>query len=66
VTIPSDTLPTNLHLGLGDSEPALNGLEKTYEVRSQWLNMLKVEKIYDPLRSDSRFIALLNKVGLDK
>jgi hypothetical protein len=52
--------------GLGDSEQALNGLEKTYEVRSQWLNMLKVDKIYDSLRSDLRFIALLNKVGLDK
>jgi hypothetical protein len=55
-----------IHRGLGDKERALDGLEKAYEARSQWMVGLKVEKVYDPLRSESRFIELLKKVGLDK
>jgi len=55
-----------IYLALGDKDRALAGLEKTYEVRSQWLFLLKVDKIFDPLRSEPRFIALLKKVGLDK
>jgi adenylate cyclase len=55
-----------IYLGLGDKPRALEGLEKAFEVRSQWLLMLKVDKMYDPLRSEPRFIALLKKVGLDK
>jgi hypothetical protein len=55
-----------IYLGLGDKERALDGLEKAYEARSVWLVYLKEDKVYDPLRSEPRFIALLKKVGLDK
>jgi adenylate cyclase len=55
-----------IYLGLGDKELALEGLEKAYEVRSQWLTQLKVDRVFDPLRSDPRFIELLRKVHLDK
>jgi adenylate cyclase len=55
-----------VYLGLGDHQRALSGLDKAYEVRSQWLTFLKVDKVYDPLRSDPRFIELLKKVRLDK
>jgi adenylate cyclase len=55
-----------IYLGLGDKQRALDGLEKAYEVRSQWLTFLKVDRMFDPLRSDPRFVALLKKVHLDR
>jgi serine/threonine-protein kinase len=55
-----------IYLGLGEKRQALDGLEKAYDARSQWLTLLKVDKMFDPLRSDPRFIALQKKVGLDK
>jgi adenylate cyclase len=55
-----------VYLGLGDKQRALDGLEKAYEVRSALLTSIKVDRIYDPLRTEPRFIALLKKIGLDK
>jgi tetratricopeptide (TPR) repeat protein len=55
-----------IYLGLGDKPRALDGLEQAYKVRSQWLTFLKVDRIFDPLRSDPRFIELLKKVHLDQ
>ncbi len=55
-----------IYLGLGDKRRALDGLEKAYEVRSPWLTLLKVDRVFDPLRSDPRFIELLKKVHLDQ
>jgi hypothetical protein len=55
-----------IYVGLGDKMRALDGLEKAYEARSWSLLWLKMDKIFDPLRSDPRFIELLKKVGLDK
>jgi adenylate cyclase len=57
---------TIVHLGLGDRSRALEGLEKAYAARSQMLLFLKEDRIFDPLRSDPRFIALLKKTGMDK
>lgn len=55
-----------IYIGLGDKQRALEELEKAYEVRSQWMTLLKVDKMFGPLRSEPRFIELLKKVGLDK
>ena len=58
--------PAIICIGLGEKRQALDGLEKAYEVRSEWLTLLKVDKIFDALRSEPRFIALQKKVGLNK
>jgi adenylate cyclase len=55
-----------VYLGLGNRAKALDGLDKSYDARSWWLLFLKVDKLFAPLRSDPRFIALEKKVGLDK
>jgi TolB-like protein/DNA-binding winged helix-turn-helix (wHTH) protein/tetratricopeptide (TPR) repeat protein len=53
------------HLGLfEDKERALAYLEKACEERSALLTALKVDPLYDPLRSDPRFQSILHKVGL--
>jgi adenylate cyclase len=61
----SPTCTALVYLGLGDKRRALDWLEKAYEVRSQWLPLLKVDRIFDLLRSEPRFIALQKKVGLN-
>lgn len=55
-----------VYLGRGETQQALTDLEKAYEIRSQWLDFTNIDKMYEPLRSEPRFIALLKKVGLDK
>jgi adenylate cyclase len=55
-----------IYIGLGDRERALERLEQAYQTGSSMLFFLKVDHIYDPLRSDPRFIELLKKVRLDK
>jgi TolB-like protein/DNA-binding winged helix-turn-helix (wHTH) protein/Flp pilus assembly protein TadD len=52
------------HMGMGHREEALRWLEKAYELHSNAITMLKVEPIYDPVRDDARFQALLRRVGL--
>ncbi len=53
------------YLGMGE-RGALDGLEKAYRAHSQLMNMLKMDRIYDPLRSEPRFIALMKKVNFEK
>ena len=49
---------------LHDAEEAFRWLDRAYEERSTTLTMLKVEAKFDPLRSDKRFGALLQRMKL--
>jgi len=55
-----------IYLGLGDRQRALDGLEKAYAAHSEWMGWLKMDRIFDPLRSEPRFIALMKKVNFEK
>ena len=50
-------------MGLGNTEQALEWLERAYEERESRL-LFKHDGIYDPLRSDPRFQDLLRRMGL--
>jgi serine/threonine-protein kinase len=56
---------TLLHLGLGERDKALDWLEKCYEEQDGFCWRLKVWPIFDPVRTEPRFLAILKKVGLD-
>lgn len=51
-----------VYLGLGDRMRALDYLEQAYASDSQWMGWLKGDRIFDPLRSEPRFVALLKKL----
>jgi tetratricopeptide (TPR) repeat protein len=53
------------YIGIGNKDKAFNLLENAYSQHST-LTTIKVDPIYDPLRSDPRFQDLLRRVGLDK
>jgi len=52
-------------LGRGDQARAVSYLEQAYASDSQWLGWLKCDRIFDPLRSDPRFAALLKKLNFE-
>ena len=53
------------YLGVGDNEQALKWFEKGFSERSTALVWLKVDPVYDPIRSDPRFASLLQRVGFN-
>jgi serine/threonine-protein kinase len=55
-----------VYASLKDNDKALEWLEKAYEERLFDLTSIKTEPKLDSLRSDSRFTALLKKMGLNK
>jgi TolB-like protein/DNA-binding winged helix-turn-helix (wHTH) protein/Tfp pilus assembly protein PilF len=57
-------IPGGIYIGLGRKNEALTQLEKSVAIHSTALTSLKVLPIYDPLRSDPRFAALLRTVRL--
>ena len=60
--------PVNIALvynGLGDQNEALSWLEKACEERDVRLTFLKVEPRWDSFRSNSRFITVLKRIGLE-
>ena len=53
-----------VHMGLGEKEQALEWLNKALEERSGFLVYIKCDRRFDGLRTDPRYEALLNRIGL--
>ena len=55
-----------VYTGLGEKDQAFEWLERAYEEKDGSMILLKVEPIFDGLRSDSRFESLLKKMGFEE
>ncbi len=54
-----------IYFAFGDEELGFQWLETAYEEQDSWLCEMKVESVFDNVRQDRRFIALLKKIGLE-
>ena len=52
-----------LHAGLGNREQAIEYLEKAYDEHADRMSWVKVNPVFDPLRSDPRFQAILQRMN---
>lgn len=55
-----------MYLGLGDRQRTLDYLDQAYAASSEFLVWLKIDRIYHPLRSEPRFIALTKRLNFVK
>ncbi len=55
-----------IYCSMGKKERAIELLQQAYEEKNDQVIWLKGDPRVDPLRSDSRFIALVKKLGLEK
>ncbi|MCA1632505.1 MAG: tetratricopeptide repeat protein [Acidobacteria bacterium] len=53
-----------IYVGLGETDRAFEWIDKAYDERSSWLVSLKVEPMFDNIRSDPRFDNLIRDIGL--
>ncbi|MGI9102325.1 MAG: winged helix-turn-helix domain-containing tetratricopeptide repeat protein [Terriglobales bacterium] len=60
---PSPMLAT-MYAGMGEKDEAFVWLQRTFQDHSSLMTSLKVDPMFDPLRSDPRFQNLLRRVGL--
>jgi hypothetical protein len=51
---------------VGEKGKALDVIDEAYAGRSPFCATMKTEPVFDDLRTEPRFAALLKKVGLDK
>jgi hypothetical protein len=61
-----EAAPYNLalvYLGLGDHARAIDLLDQAYAASSQSLVWLKIDPVFDPLRPDPRFKALMRRMN---
>ena len=59
----SPTSFADLYLRLGEKDKAFTMLEKVFEAREPSVLQFKIEPLYDPLRDDPRYAALLAKIN---
>jgi hypothetical protein len=53
-----------IYTGLGDKDQAFEWLTKCVEQRTLPIHHLKSRPLFDPLRSDARYLELLRKMNL--
>jgi TolB-like protein/Flp pilus assembly protein TadD len=53
-----------VYVATGEEDKAFAELERSIEVRDSWLKWGKVEPLFDPVRDDPRFAALLRRMNL--
>jgi hypothetical protein len=54
----------SIYAALGDKDEAFVWLERVYKERSYYVVWLNIDRVFDGLRSDSRFQDLLNRIGI--
>ena len=55
-----------VYVGLEETNRAFDWLQKAVEARAWELPMLKADPLFDPVRSDPRFLSLLDRLGLPR
>ncbi|TSA14615.1 hypothetical protein D4R75_15455 [bacterium] len=55
-----------VYAGLGDKDKAFEWLEKGYNEQNRWFGFIKVQPMWNSLRSDGRFTAMLRKIRLNR
>lgn len=57
-------LLARIYSGLGEYDESMRWLEESYRARSESIVWLKIDPTFDTMRTDPRFIALLERAGL--
>jgi len=65
-TYVSSTAIAMLYIALEEDDKGFQWLELAYENYDSWLRLLKIDPIFDRIRSDPRFISLVKKIGIEK
>jgi tetratricopeptide (TPR) repeat protein len=55
---------SGMYASLGDNDRAIEWLEKAYEEHSPYLASLRVERWFEKIRQDQRFVAILKRLRL--
>ena len=55
-----------ISIGLDEKDRAFAWLEQAYAEHDPYLTLINADPVYDILRADPRFTALLQKIGLGK
>jgi hypothetical protein len=53
-----------IYIALSEKDSAFIWLEKAYEQHSRYLDGLKTNWVYEPIRSDPRYAELVKRVGI--
>ena len=54
------------YIALGEKDLAFKWLDRAYEAHDPFLDALKTDVRYKPIRSDPRYAVLLKKMGFEK